>query len=115
MFRKIEEIRETLLHYLESRIELFQLEQRDRVERLILKTIYLGTGLFLLFMVFLLGIILLAIGLNSWLDSPYAGYLILFGFFVVIALVWFLFRTRWYDLLRMLISKRVQKKEMINP
>jgi uncharacterized membrane protein YqjE len=115
MFRQLEEIRATLLRYLEARIELFQLEQRDRIEQLILKLIYLSVGVFLLFIVGILVIILIAVGLNVWLDSQYAGYLIVLGLFMILALVWFLFRPRWLSILRALLAKMAEQKQTDNP
>ncbi|MBU1820951.1 MAG: phage holin family protein [Bacteroidetes bacterium] len=115
MFRQLEEIRATLLRYLETRIELFQLEQRDRIEQLILKLIYLSVGAFLLLVIGILAIILLAVGLNVWLESRYAGYLIVLGFFMILALLWFLFRPRWLSILRVLLAKMAEEKQAGNP
>ncbi len=115
MFRQIEEIRDTLLNYLEARIELFQLETRERIEDLILKALYFLIGTLLVFVSLLFMLILVAVGINIGLDSPYAGYLIVLGLLVTLSAIWFLFRERWLSRLRVLLTRLSRKKEPVTP
>ncbi|TDB69045.1 phage holin family protein [Arundinibacter roseus] len=110
MFRQIEEIRETLFKYLETRIELFQIETRDRIEQLIITLLFFLIGASFLIVVLILSILLLVALLNQWLDSRYAGYLIMIGFFAALAGIWFVKRTAVLLFLRRIITKAMQEK-----
>lgn len=115
MFRQIEEIRETLFKYLESRIELIQIDTRDRFEQVLLKLLYLLLGAFFILILLILVVIMISIGLNTWLDSRYLGYLIMLVFFILLTTVWFVFRAKWLSLLRLVVNKIVQAKQSIEP
>lgn len=115
MFRQIEEIRETLFKYLESRIELLQIDTRDRFEQVLLKLLYLLLGAFFVLILLILVVIMIGVGLNTWLESRYMGYLIMLIFFSVLTLVWFGLREKWLSLLRLVVNKIVQAKQSIEP
>lgn len=115
MFRQIEEIRESLLNYLEARIELLQIEVRERIESVVLTALYFFIGAFLVFITLLFALILLSVGLNIWLDSRYAGYVIILSLFLILSLVWFLFRLQWLTALRSLLTRMAHKKESVDP
>lgn len=115
MFRQIEEIRETLFNYIESRIELLQLETRERIEAVILKALFFSIAAVLLFFTLLFLLILLSVGLNIWLDSRFAGYLIMLGVFGILSLLWFLFKIKWLSVLRAMLTKMAEKKEPQTP
>jgi hypothetical protein len=91
MLSQLEEIKDTLFKYFETRIDLFKIETRDKIERAVVMAIYAAVLLCVGLTVLILLVILLGTFLNKWLDSDYLGYLILLGVFVlklVIAIVW---------------------------
>jgi phosphoglycerol transferase MdoB-like AlkP superfamily enzyme len=115
MFRQIDEIRETIFKYLESRLELIQIDTRDKFEQVILKLVYLFLGALFIMIVLLLVVIMISIGLNIWLGSSYAGYLIILMFFIILTTIWFAYRPKWLSLLRLVANKIVQTNQPSEP
>lgn len=111
MLSQLEEIKETLFKYFETRIDLFKIETRDRIERAVVMAVYAALTLSIALVVFILAIILLGTFLNKWLHSDYLGYLILFGFFVLKLVLWIVFREKFINLIRSLIVRFVKIKE----
>ncbi|WP_439583177.1 phage holin family protein [Dyadobacter bucti] len=83
MLSQLEEIKETLFKYFETRIDLFKIETRDKIERAVVVAVYATVLLCLALTILILVVILLGTFLNKWLDSDYLGYLILLGVFVL--------------------------------
>ena len=83
MFNQLEEIRDTLYKYIETRIGLLEVETRGYIERIILKLVYAALLLMTVVIVTVFILLLLAIYLNSVLQSEFAGYLIVAGFFLL--------------------------------
>ncbi len=83
MLSQLEEIKETLFKYFETRIDLFKIETRDKIERAVVMAVYATVLLCLALTILILVVILLGTFLNKWLDSDYLGYLILLGVFVL--------------------------------
>ncbi len=111
MLTQLEEIKETLFKYFETRIDLFKIETRDRIERAVVMAVYAALTLSIALVIFILAIILLGTFLNKWLNSDYLGYLILFGFFVLKLILWIVFREKFINLIRSLIVRFVKIKE----
>jgi F0F1-type ATP synthase assembly protein I len=111
MLTQLEEIKETLFKYFETRIDLFKIETRDRIERAVVMAVYAALTLSIALVIFILAIILLGTFLNKWLHSDYLGYLILFGFFVLKLILWIVFREKFINLIRSLIVRFVKIKE----
>lgn len=111
MLSQLEEIKDTLFKYFETRIDLFKIETRDKIERAVVMGLYAAILLVLGITILILLVILLGTFLNKWLESDYLGYVILLGVFVlklVITLVW---RETWVKLLRKIIVRFVKDKE----
>lgn len=79
MFEKIEEVRNYLFKYLETRLDLIKTETQERLEIIVIQLIYLIVLLLLASLTSIFLFIMLAVGINEWLDSRYAGFLIVFG------------------------------------
>jgi drug/metabolite transporter (DMT)-like permease len=84
MFKRLEEIRDTLYKYVEVRTELFKAESQEKIENIAVQLVYLVVILCLGFGVILFMLILMASLLNNWLESRYIGFLIMLGLFVAL-------------------------------
>jgi sensor domain CHASE-containing protein len=105
MLGKIEEIRQTLLKYLEIRVELVKTETQEKVENATVKGSYLMVLMLLgsLAMMFLL--LILAVFLNDWLESHYLGFVIIFGLLVFKIIIWIWARRVIQNLIRKLLHR----------
>lgn len=111
MFSQLEEIKDILFKYFETRIDLFKIETRDKIERAAVTGVYALLVLSIVLVVLILIVILLGTFLNKWLHSDYLGYLILLGFFVLKLILSIVFRTRLIGFIRNIIIRFVQIKE----
>ncbi|MCF0061706.1 phage holin family protein [Dyadobacter chenwenxiniae] len=111
MLSQLEEIKDTLFKYFETRIDLFKIETRDKIERGVVMALYGAILLCIALTVLILLVILLGTFLNKWLDSDYLGYLILLGVFVLKLVIWIVFRDKLIEFIRGIIVRFVKVKE----
>ncbi|WP_254562702.1 phage holin family protein [Dyadobacter diqingensis] len=111
MFSQLEEIKDTLFKYFETRIDLFKIETRDKIERMVVMAVYALLVLSVGLVVFILIVILLGTFLNKWLKSDYLGYLILLGIFIIKLILTISFRKQLVGFIRNIIIRFVQIKE----
>jgi predicted PurR-regulated permease PerM len=84
MFKRLEEIKNTLYKYVEARTELFKTESQEKIENVAVQVVYLTVIICLGFGVILFVLILLASLLNQWLESWYIGFLAMLLVFVLL-------------------------------
>lgn len=111
MLSQLEEIKDTLFKYFETRIDLFKIETRDRIEQAVIMAVYAALTLSIILVIVILAVVLLGTFLNKWLHSDYLGYLILLGVFVLKLVMWIAFKEKWINLIRSVIVRFVQVKE----
>jgi hypothetical protein len=111
MLSQLEEIKDTLFKYFETRIDLFKIETRDKIERAVVMGLYGAILLCIALTVLILIVILLGTFLNKWLDSDYLGYLILLGVFVLKLVICIVFREKLIQFIRGIIVRFVKIKE----
>ena len=111
LINQLEEIKDTLFKYFETRLDLFKIETRDKIERAVIMAAYAALLLCVALVIVILIVILLGTFLNKWLDSDYLGYLILLGFFVIKLVLWITLKETWIRLIRKVIIRFVQIKE----
>jgi uncharacterized membrane protein YqjE len=111
MLSQLEEIKDTLFKYFETRIDLFKIETRDKIERAVVMAIYAALLLCISLVIFVVLVILLGTFLNKWLNSDYLGYVILLGVFVLKLIIAIVFREKYVELIRSIIVRFVQVKE----
>ena len=111
MLNQLEEIKDTLFKYFETRLDLFKIETRDKIERAVIMAVYAALLLCIALVVIILVVILLGTFLNKWLNSDYLGYLILLGFFVLKLVLWITLKETWIRFIRKIIIRFVQIKE----
>jgi uncharacterized protein involved in cysteine biosynthesis len=111
MISQLEEIKDTLFKYFETRIDLFKIEIRDKVERAVVMAVYAAILLCIALTVLILIVILAGTFLNKWLESDYLGYLILLGFFILNLVLWIVFREKLVSAIRGFIARFVKAKE----
>ncbi|MCE7069150.1 phage holin family protein [Dyadobacter sp. CY327] len=111
MLSQLEEIKDTLFKYFETRIDLFKIETRDKIERAVVMGLYSAILLCIALTVLILMVILLGTFLNKWLDSDYLGYLILLGVFILKLVIWIVFREKLIQFIRGIIVRFVKIKE----
>ena len=111
MLSQIEEIKDTLFKYFETRIDLFKIETRDKIERAVVMAIYGALVLCIALTVLILVVILIGTFLNKWLESDYLGYLILLGVFVIKLIIWIVWRENFIRMIRSVIVRFLKDKE----
>jgi uncharacterized membrane protein YqjE len=111
MISQLEEIKDTLFKYLETRIDLFKIEIRDKVEKAVVMAVYAAALLCIALTILILIVILIGTFLNKWLESDYLGYLILLGFFVLNLIIWIVFKEKLISSIRGFIARFVKAKE----
>ncbi len=111
MLSQLEEIKDTLFRYFETRIDLFKIETRDRIERAVIMAVYGALTLSLFLVIVILGVVLLGTFLNKWLHSDYLGYVILLAVFLLKMIFWLVFKEKWVEIIRSLIIRFVRIKE----
>ena len=86
-FEKIEGLTEHVKEYVQTRIEQTKLELAEKTSLIIgnLIAVTVITVLFLFVLVF--GSIAAAWALSDWLENPWAGFLIVAGFYLLIAII----------------------------
>jgi Putative Actinobacterial Holin-X, holin superfamily III len=111
MLSQLEEIKDTLFKYFETRIDLFKIETRDKIERAVVIGIYAAILLCLGLTILILLVILLGTFLNKWLHSDYLGFVILLGVFIIKLAITIIWRETWIRLIRKIIVRFVSEKE----
>ncbi|NIJ55395.1 phage holin family protein [Dyadobacter arcticus] len=111
MLSQLEDIKDTLFKYFETRIDLFKIETRDKIERVVVMAIYAALVLCIALTILILIVILVGTFLNKWLDSDYLGYLILLGIFVLKLILWIVFKEKLITLIRKIIVRFAGDKE----
>lgn len=105
MLNQFEELRDTLYKFIETRIDLLEVETRGYIERIILKLVYVALVLIATLVVVIFLLLLLAIYLNTLLESTYAGHLIIAVFFAVVLAVLLIMRKPSTRLIRWILEK----------
>lgn len=105
MLNQFEEIRDTLYKFLETRVDLLEVETRSYIERIILKLVYAAMVLMVAIIVIVFLLILLAVYLNILLESAFAGYLIVAGFFVLTLVLLITLRKRCFRFIRWILEQ----------
>jgi uncharacterized membrane protein YqjE len=90
MFSRLEEIKDSLYKYLETKLELFKIELQSSLERVVVQLVYLVILIVLVFVSSIFLLIMLAVFLNHWLHSNYAGFAIVSAFVATLTLLWVL-------------------------
>jgi hypothetical protein len=111
MLSQLEEIKDTLFKYFETRIDLFKIETRDRIERAVVIGVYAAALVCLGLTILILLVILLGTFLNKWLHSDYLGFVILLGVFIIKLAVAIIWKETWIGLIRKIIVRFVSEKE----
>ncbi len=111
MLSQLEEIKDTLFKYFETRIDLFKIETRDKIERAVVIGIYAALLLCLGLTILILLVILLGTFLNKWLHSDYLGFVILLGIFIIKLAITIIWKETWIRLIRKIIVRFVSVKE----
>ncbi|MCE7067470.1 phage holin family protein [Dyadobacter sp. CY326] len=111
MLSQLEDIKDTLFKYFETRIDLFKIETRDKIERAVVMALYGAILLCIGLTVLILVVILLGTFLNKWLDSDYLGFLILLGFFVLTLVILIVYREKLLNFIRGILVRFIKIKE----
>ena len=111
MLSQLEEIKDTLFKYFETRIDLFKIETRDKIERAVVIGIYAALLLCIGLTILILLVILLGTFLNKWLHSDYLGFVILLGVFMIKLAITIIWKETWMRLIRKIIVRFVSMKE----
>ena len=111
MLSQLEEIKDTLFKYFETRIDLFKIETRDKIERAVVMGVYAAILLCIGLTILILLVILLGTFLNEWLHSDYLGFVILLGVFILKLAITIIWKETWIRLIRKIIVRFVSAKE----
>ena len=105
MLNQFEELRDTLYKFIETRIDLLEVETRGYIEKIILKLVYAALILFAAAILVTFLLLLLAIYLNTLLNSVFAGHLIVAGFFALVLILLVSFREGCLGFIRWVLEK----------
>jgi len=108
MLSQLEEIKDTLFKYFETRIDLFKIETRDKIEKAVVMAIYAALLLCVGLTILILVVILIGTFLNKLLNSDYLGYVILLGLFIIKLILGIVFREKLVSLIRNILVKFVK-------
>ena len=104
-FLKIGELKENLIKLIEAQFELTKLNVQDKIEGIVVKVAYALITFILGIVVIIFLSILIALGLNHLIGSSWLGFLIMFGFYILILAI-FIFAK---DSVQNTIKKRVEE------
>ena len=110
MLGKIEEIRDYLFKYLEARVDLLKTEAQESLENIVIQIIYLVVLLLLASMTGIFVFMMIAVLLNEWLESRYAGFAIVFGVLLVLTGFWVKAGGWVHHIVRRLLFQVFKKK-----
>lgn len=110
MLEKIEEIRHYLQKYLETRLDLLKTEVQESLENIVIQVIYLVVLLLLVSMTGIFAFMMLAVLLNEWLESRYAGFAIVFGILLLLTGFWVKAGSWVHHIVRRLLYHIFKKK-----
>jgi amino acid transporter len=83
-FLKIGELRENIIKLIEAKFELTKLGIQDKIESIAVKAVHALVTFILGIVVLIFLSILISVGLNILLKSSWAGFLIMFAFYLII-------------------------------
>jgi len=93
-FLNLSDFRDNVIRLIEAKFELTKLGFQEKIEGIAVKAIYLLILFILSITVIIFLSILLAIGLNVWLESFWLGYLIIFLVYVGILAIFVLAKDK---------------------
>lgn len=111
MIQQLEEIKNTLFKYLETRIDLLTIEVRGKVEKAVVMAVYAAALVCIALVILILLVILLGTFLNKWLHSDYLGYVILLGIFILKLIIWISLKEKLIGIIHGFIVRFVKVKE----
>jgi hypothetical protein len=89
-FKKVEELTDHVKDYVTTKVELTKLRLAEKTSLTIGNTIAAVVVAVLFLFVILFGSIAGALGLSDWIGKKYAGFLLVAGFYLLVAIiVWF--------------------------
>ncbi len=104
-YLKFDELKENFIKLIEAKFELKKIEIQENIESKLAKMlVFIVIGIFL-FIAFLMLNILLAIFLNSYLESNWIGYLVLLIFYLVIIPILLFYK----DKIELMLKEKIQK------
>mgnify|MGYP003669002283 CR=1 FL=1 len=112
MINQLDEIKDTLFKYLESRLDLFKIETRSRIERAVITAVY-AVLLFGIFLVaIMLAMVMIGHYLNEKLESEYLGFVILLGLMILKIVIWIVFKKQVKNVLAFMVSLVMKPKDL---
>ncbi len=111
MFERLEEIRENIFRYLETRIELFTLESRGKLEEGIVVAVHSIVLALLTTMTIIFLFSLLAAYLNEVTNSRYLGFLIVASFFLLLSVLWIAAKDFFKSKIRVAAYSAIKKSQ----
>lgn len=113
MINQLDEIKDTLLKYFETRIDIVKIETRSKIEGVLIGAVYLVIVLCIFTVIATIISVMLAIYLNKRLESDYLGYVIVLGLLILKLAIWIIFREKLSLIIRRMLVKFVHVKEEI--
>lgn len=104
MLNQFEDLRDTLYKFIETRIDLLEVETRGYIEKIILQLVYAALILIAVAILVTFLLLLLAVYLNTLLQSVFAGYLIIAGFFALVLILLLSFRETCLKFIRWILE-----------
>lgn len=113
MINQLDDLKDTLFKYIETRVDIVKIETRGKIESTLIVAAYMVVVLCIFTVLATVIAILLAIYLNELLHSKYLGYVIVIGLLILKLAIWLVFRKQLSQVLRKVIVSFVHAKEEI--
>lgn len=106
----IKALKEEIKAYVEAQIDKNVYGLGDKLSRKVSNYVFSIGAIFLLFIAFLFLNIALGFALADWLDTSVAmGFLIVGGFYILLTLIWAIFKNTTLDMIKNKIAGRIIK------
>lgn len=111
-FLKIDNLIDHLTGYVEDRVELFKIEIKDEVARVIAKGLVLLVVALAVFMALFFLSFSAALYINTWFQDSYAGFLLVAGIYLIAFILILIFRKDINQSIARHMADSIRKSEM---
>lgn len=106
------ELKDNLIRLVEAKFELKKIEIQEKLEGLAAGFIVKLISFLVLFAIVIFASVLIAVLLNQWMGSTWAGYAILLGVYILIFILLSVKEDKVEELIVKVIRKEIEKREL---
>lgn len=106
------ELKDNLIRLVEAKFELKKLEIQEKLEGLAAGFIVKLVSFLVMFAIVIFASVLIAVLLNQWIGSTWAGYAIMLGVYILIFVILTVKEDQVEDLIVKVIRKEIEKRDL---